>query len=163
MKEFCVYKLGFKTPALISIFSGATFVTLTLTYKEWVGILDFLYKTQNKKILPSDKQGFSGYDIGKNRIDYFSYQMCLEFYEKLQEQFKREPQKRLEWEKNNNISFSEWIKKERLRLQKRAKNCRKYNLDSYVYLLKFNIKVFLKKDKFIRFRAFCLRQAKKDE
>ena len=128
------YPLGDKI--CLAMYLGTQSIYIDLTKQQWKNFKLFLQKTITQKNFSKDHQGFSGFDIKKNKIQYYSNRIEASVVEKII----KDPR----------------LAKERIRLRRELADVLKNRLTKNLDIIGNQITISLTRNAFYSFRKAIL-------
>lgn len=127
----------------ISFFFNGANIFLELSDSEWDNLKNFLLMMLKKENLPEGCQGYSGVDITSGRIDYYSLRSKINFLNKRKTALKYDNQR---------------YKEKYTAIKREEAYVKKNSLSKEISFKKDDVRIDLRRKKFIRFREDFLKQ-----
>lgn len=132
-----------------------SYVILDLSRFEWNSLLKFLKCTKKRKFLPKDKDSYSGLSLSDKKANYIydNSQQHVDYFQKLTQDSDAY------WKKMSVERFERMRLRNLLRAKQEAKTAKKYLVKNGVFIRKGDLFVSFDRNKFFRFRDYCLNPA----
>ena len=139
-------------------FLGKEFnVFIKLLNYEWKNLIGFLKNTRRKDSLPKGREGFSGFQIDRNKPEFFISKSGFDNLKKIQTFIGGNSIRVKRWEKFHGMKFSRWLKLESDKINQNTKFIKKTLLVPKLKLSQGSCDIYLNREQFLKFRDVCLK------